>query len=224
MEEKNQQTPPGIFKALNFFIFLITGIFMSVFFRVDHAVGESKETTEKESSGGFIKKDEYLELNAAVEQLSAKVKTKNENLKKLLLDKDNVKDSLAFKDIIKQIEIEYREIKDLLDNIEKKKTLLRHRFPERSLVKSGEKMKEQNIEEITVDEVVEKKVKELLKLVDTHYKGLVPSLSEPGQSHLSERAPANIVEDPKSSEKINSSEGANQQNSEDFSHPLLLKK
>jgi len=171
------------------------------------------EVAEKEKAGAFIKKDEYLELNAAIEQLSAKVKSKNENLTKMLIDKDSIKDSLAFKEIVKKIEIEYREIKDLLENIEKKKSIIRNRFPERSFVKNGSKAKEQKNEEASMDSVIEKKVNQLLKLVESQYKEkIIPKKAE--VSEISERKPA--------SENKETSEA--NQNPDDFSRPLLLKK
>lgn len=175
---------------------------------------ESEEDEKSEKGGEFIKKDEFLELNSAVEQLGAKVKSKNENLQKLLSDKDHIKDPTAFKDIVKQIETEYREIKELLDNIEKKKIILRHRFPERSFVKSGDKAKEEKEDEVVMDSVIEKKVNQLLKLVETQYKGsILPKKLEATDDP--NRAPA-------SNEKATVAEPNN--NPEDFSRSLLLKK
>lgn len=178
------------------------------------APAESEEGKQKEKGGAFIKKDEFLELNSTMEQLRAKVKSKNENIKKLLADKDHIKDPTAFKDIVKQIETEHREIKEVLDNIEKKKIILRHRFPERSFVKSGEKTKEDKEDEVVMDSVIEKKVNQLLKLVELQYQGSIfPKKLEAAEDP--NRAPA-------SSEKATTSEPNN--NPEDFSRSLHLKK
>lgn len=178
------------------------------------AAGESEDGEKSEKGGEFIKKDEFLELNSAVEQLGAKVKSKNENLKKLLTDKDHIKEPEAFKDIVKQIETEYREIKEVLDNIEQKKIILRHRFPERSFVKSGDKAKEEKEDEVVMDSVIEKRVNQLLKLVESQYKGsILPKKLETSEDP--NRSPA-------SNEKTTATEPNN--NPEDFSRSLHLKK
>lgn len=176
---------------------------------------KSEEGEKSEKSGGFIKKDEFLELNSSVEQLGAKIKTKNENIKKLLADKDHIKDSGAFKEIVKQIETEYREIKEIQDNIEKKKIILRHRFPERSFVKSTEKDKEIKADDVVMDLLIEKKVNQLLKLVESQYQSSVLPKKLESAEDPNSRTPA-------SSE--NSTTPDANHNPEDFSHSLLLKK
>ena len=184
---------------------------------------ESK--SEKKEGAGYIKKDEYLELNSAIEQLGAKLKSKNENLKKMMQEKDQIKDSLAFKDAVKKIEIEYREIKEINDNIEKKKTILRLRFPERSFVKKDEKLKAEKSEESSLDVVLEKKVNQLLKLVESQYKSkILPEEAASLKNESGERKPASSEESsstmPHSAEK-----GLNTlQDPEDFSQSILLKK
>jgi hypothetical protein len=175
--------------------------------------GGEEAANGKEGGGGFIKKDEYLELNSSIEQMNAKIRSKNESLKKLLLDKDHVKDPVAFKDIVKQIQDEYQEIKELTENVEKKKAILRFRFPERSFVKNAEKSKVQHLEEIGVEASIEKEMTQLLRLVEKQYQQ--PVLPK-GSHHEAERTPASL----KGSEKASDLN----QNPEDFSKSLLLKK
>lgn len=181
--------------------------------------------SEKKEGAGYIKKDEFLELNSAIEQLSAKLKSKNENLKKMMQDKDHIKDSLAFKDAVKKIEIEYREIKEINDNIEKKKNILRLRFPERSFVKKDEKLKSEKSEESSLDVVLEKKVNQLLKLVESQYKSkILPEEAASLKSEVSERKPAS-TDDGSSALSHSAEKGLNtSQDPEDFSQSIRLKK
>lgn len=177
---------------------------------------ESEEGGKEEGAkegGGFIKKDEYLELNAAIEQINAKIRSKNENLKKLLVDKDHAKDPQEFKSLVKEIETEYREINELNENVEKKKAMLRFRFPERSFVKDAEKSKVQHLEEISAEALIEKEMNGLLNVVESQYK---TPIRPKAYREKARRDPAN--------EHGNSHEQELQQNPEDFSRSLLLKK
>lgn len=175
---------------------------------------ESKEG-EKEGSSGFIKKDEYLELNSSIEQMSAKIKSRSEDLKKQLLDKEKIKDSSEFKKIVKEIESTYREIKELSETIEKKKAIIRHRFPERSFVRNNDKTKFQNIEDLSEDAILEKQVEQLLAIVETQYQYQIRKKQNPVLNN--QRVPA-------SENGHESSQEKESQNPYDFSHSLILKK
>lgn len=173
----------------------------------------TKEEGNEASSSGFLKKDEYLELNSSIEQLAAKVKSKRENLVKLLIDKEKAKESAEFKEIVKQIESEYREINEINENIEKKKSILKHRFPERSFVKSVDKSKFQKIEEIGLDAILDKKIEQILNIVESQYH--IP-VRKKSQKSVLQRTPASTSPSTKG-------EGL-EQNPEDFSQSLILKK
>lgn len=179
----------------------------------EHGAPEGEGKGEKEEAGGFIKKDEYLELNSAVEQLNAKVKAKKEDLKKLLVEKDHVKEPLALKEITKKVEKEYREINEMLESIEKKRTVIRFRFPEKSFVRNKENSKVQKIEEISAEATVENSVNKLLNLVEGQYQQPIRPAAE---REKPQRLPA--------SENTHEQPREQQQNPEDFSKSLLLKK
>ncbi len=182
------------------------------------SASESKEEG-KEGAGGFIKKDEFLELNSSIEQMSAKIKSRSEDLKKTLFEKEKVKDPAEYKKIVKEIQTTYREIKDLTESIEKKKTIIKHRFPERSFVKSNDKSKFQKIEDISVDAMLERQVDQLLATVESQYQFTVRKKQKQKQKQetKSHRGPA-------SEEKTHSTEETVDQNPYDFSHSLILKK
>ena len=168
---------------------------------------------ESDKGGEFVKKDEYLELNASIEQMNAKLKSKNENLKKLLLDKDQIKDPNEFKGIVKNIETEYHDIKEIIENIEKKRAIIRFRFPEKSFVKKDEKTKVQAIEEIGAEAVIEKEMDNLLKLVESQF----------GEKIRPETQRKNGLREP-ANEHDKHNEFDLHQNPEDFSKVLILKK
>lgn len=191
------------------YLFLITNL-VSVGVLAEEG-GEEKEEPKGEAGGGFIKKDEYLELNSSVEQLNAKIKAKKETLKKLLLDKDHVKDPEAFKEIVKQIETEYRELKETQENVEKKKAMLRYRFPERSFKKQEETAnKIQRLEEMGTEALIEKEMDQLLNIAEKQYQQKV-RMKTNAEQHRREPAQEHGIT------PLN-------QNPEDFSKALILKK
>jgi hypothetical protein len=172
----------------------------------------AKAEIEKEASD-FIKKDDYLELNSSIEQMNARIRAKKDTLKKLLLDKDSIKDPVEFKNTVKQIEDEYREINELSENIDKKRAIIRYRFPERSFVKSSEKEKVQRLEEIGSEAIIEKEMNQLFILVENQYGRTVRSKAD------DERNKRNPASDSKNQDSIEI-----QQNPNDFTKSLILKK
>ncbi len=175
--------------------------------------GEAGNEGEGKDKGSFIKKDDYLELNSSIEQINAKIKIKRENLKKLLVDKDHAKDPEEFKRLVKEIESEYREINELAENVAKKKAIVRFRFPERSFVKDAEKSKVQHLEELGAEALIEKEMNFLLNVVESQYK--TPIRPKALREKVS-REPANAHGATKELEL--------QQNPEDFSRSLIIKK
>jgi hypothetical protein len=179
----------------------------------DHGGGSEKEGGDHGGGGGFIKKDEYLEVKSAIEQFNAKIKIKKDELKKLILEKEVTKNPVVFQETEKKIEKVYKEISELYENIDKKQTILRYRFPERTFVKTSEKEKVQKIEEIGAEALIEREVDNLLILVESQYKKNIRPESERVKM---ERGPA--------SEKDHQKDGEILQNPEDFSRSLILKK
>ena len=174
---------------------------------------EKPAPKEGEEASGFIKKDEYLELKSAVEQLNAKVRQKKEELKKLLVEKDQIKNPLALKEIGKRIEKEYREINEMLENVDKKQVMLRYRFPERTFERSSNTEKFQKIEDIGAEATVEKQVDDLLGVVETQYKRPIRS----------EAVRRKSLREPAGDESMGGA-SSEHQNPEDFTKTLILRK
>lgn len=188
----------------------------------------SEEEGEGESEGGggghsggssasappeMARRDEYLDLSSSIEQLNAKIRSKNEDLKKLLLEKDQIKDPTEFKEIVKKIQTAYSEIKEVIENVEKKKAVLKYRFPERSFVKKNESAEIKGLEEVSVEAAIEKRVRELLEIVEDQYKQPIFPASV---RKLKERNPA--------SESKQNPAAVEESNPEDFTRSLILKK
>lgn len=182
----------------------------------------SQASKESESDSGFIKKDEYLELNSSVEQLNAKIRSKKENLKKLLLEKENVKGAQDFKAMVKEIETEYREINELTEALEKKKAVLRFRFPEKSFGKTKGTVKTQDIEEIGAEAASEKELESLLNFVEFQYQNTIrPHHTKSKQSikgTASDRQPTHFTEE------VSEETSESQVGPDDFSKPILIKR
>lgn len=133
--------------------------------------GESSGGGEEGSKGSadYIKKDEYLELNSSIEQLGAKIKAKKDGLKKLLQEKNEIKDPAAFRDTVKKIESEYIELKDLIESAEKKQAILRFRYPDKGFVKQKKKINVESLEELGAEASIDQELDEAIEVIRGQY-------------------------------------------------------
>lgn len=174
---------------------------------------EGKEPSAQAAEKGPSKNDEFVELNSSVEQLRAKIKNKSDNLKKLLVDKDKPMAPVEFKGLVKQIEKEYRELNQWNDELDKKETILRFRFPDRSFVKKkDESNKKLTLEDIGAEAVLEKEVNDLLRVVESQYQTKVRPEEKAAKQKRSPAA-ATLKEEETTGPGF-----------EDFSQSLILKK
>jgi hypothetical protein len=153
---------------------------------------------EKDELSGSQKKqaDEATELQAKVQALQAKVRTKDENIRKLIEEKNETKDAAKVKEIIQQMVTEHKEMNTLIQEYEQNRSLLRYRYPEKGIhgARTYERMEAKPLEQIENQLSVEAKLNRTLKTVKSQYgepapdpkrkakkveKNLAPSLTEP---------------------------------------------
>lgn len=181
------------------------------------AEGKAEGGEEKSEEGGekaAAPTDEFLDLNIAIEQLNSKIRSKNEDLRKALVEKDKVKDPVEFKKIVEEIQKNYREIQEMTEELEKKKAVLRYRFPEKSFVKKSTKTETKDLEEVNAEAVLEEKTDELLEMVETQYQRPIRKKSTKRKISIHSRDPA--------SDSQNADAEIN--NPEDFTKSLIIKK
>lgn len=158
---------------INIFLILIISFNINA---EDHGGGggggeEKAEAGEAAAKGtaDYIKKDEYLELNSAIEQMSAKIKAKKDSLKRLLHEKNEIKDPAAFRDTVKKIESEYVEVKELIENAEKKQAILRFRYPDKGFVKQKKKINVESLEELGAEASIDQELDEAVEVIRSQY-------------------------------------------------------
>jgi len=130
--------------------------------------GEVSESQKKQMN-------EATELQAKVQALQAKIKSKEENINKLIEEKNQTKDSEKVKDIIAEMVADHKEMSKMIEEYEQNRSLLRYRYPEKGY-KGGrtyERMEVKPLDQMENQMSVESKLKRNLKTVHAQY-GQVP--------------------------------------------------
>src|SRR5271165_2339693 len=98
--------------------------------------GEAKEGEKKAEKKEGEKKEtpEWMELQTQISTLDARRQQKQEAIAKAILEKRNLPpNSPQIKVVIDQMVQDYNEMRHLNDEMEKKMTVLKFRFPEKGL-------------------------------------------------------------------------------------------
>ena len=115
--------------------------------------------------------NEASELQAKVQALQAKVKSKEEAIHKLIEDKEETNDPEKVKEIITQMVAEHKEMTSLAHEYEQQRSLLRYRYPEKSS-KGGrtyERLEVKPLEQMESQMSIEAKLKRNLKTVHSQF-------------------------------------------------------
>ena len=115
---------------------------------------EAKKEGAKEETAattGPVKADEWLELSGRVQALKAKIKLRQDNLKKFIEEKQVEKSPQKVAEIIKQMVEEHKGLEKDAAEYNQQSSVLRYRFPEKSL--AGEKRKYERVEVGTLEQL-----------------------------------------------------------------------
>lgn len=98
--------------------------------------GASKEAATPSAAEGpeaakYIKKDEWVEIQGKIGSLQAKIKLRQDAIKKLTHEKNNTKDPQKLEDISKSMVIEHNELRQAVKEYDQQRALLIYRFPEK---------------------------------------------------------------------------------------------
>ena len=93
---------------------------------------------------------EVLDLQARLQGLKTKISAKKENLKKLIIEKQGMKDEKKSLEIFKEMKSEYKEMETSIKDYGEKLALLHYRYPEKGLIKER---KYERIEIKSLDEM-----------------------------------------------------------------------
>ncbi len=93
----------------------------------------------------------WVEVESRISALEAKVKTKENNITKLIEEKNHLDTkSPKMREVIEEISKEHKEMRKAAEDLEKEKTILRYRYPERS---ANPKRKYEKVEVKSVQEM-----------------------------------------------------------------------
>lgn len=133
-----------------------------------HGGGEAKKEGKGGSAGGL---PEWVELQGKIQALRAKIKAKEEALKKLVEEKEHVHAGAKAAEIVSSIKTEHKELKESAEEYNKLRNLLKYRFPEKGLQGEREykRVEVQSLKEIENKYSVEGKLSGNLRRMRKQY-------------------------------------------------------
>lgn len=142
--------------------------------------------------------DSFNVVQARVSGLEAKVRTGQEEIKKLIIAKQTTKDPEKLNEIIKQIIQLHRELETNIKEYDQQRSLLKYRYPEKNQTAGRvyERIDLKSIEEMEGEMSLTSTVKRTLKKVRSQY-GLKEKPQTPDDSHTpKKKAPEPGLIDP----------------------------
>lgn len=94
---------------------------------------EVKEGDKKESKPEIKREEDWNVVQARVSGLETKVKAGQEEINKLILEKNQTKDSARSQEIIEQLVQLHKQLKENVKEYDQQRALLKYRYPERGL-------------------------------------------------------------------------------------------
>ncbi|MGE5085007.1 MAG: hypothetical protein ACM3MG_01805 [Bacillota bacterium] len=180
-----------------------------------HGGGEAKEAKEaKEGEGKGEEKKEvksaeesYAVVAAKVQGLEAKVQSAEEELKKLIEEKQHTTDPAKLNEIVKQMLTLHKQLKDNAKEYDQQRALLRYRYPEKGLTEKREyeRVEVKSLEEMESQMSLSSSVKRTMKKVRMQYQ-----TPEEAKAH----------EDKESQKKVKSA----QPQKPELTEPVIMKK
>jgi hypothetical protein len=131
------------------------------------AEGEKSNVTEAQKK----QMNEAQELQAKVQALQAKIKSKEDSITKLIEEKNHTKDAERVKDIIAEMVADHKEMSKMVVEYEQNRNLLRYRYPEKGYTgdRAYERMVVKPLDQMENQMSVEAKIKRNLKTVRSQY-------------------------------------------------------
>jgi hypothetical protein len=161
-------------QALKFSLILLTA--SSLAFANEgggHGGSEAKEGEGKAEEKKEVKtaEESYAAVAAKVQGLEAKVQSAEEELKKLIEEKQHTKDPAKLNEIVKQMLTLHKQLKENAKEYDQQRALLRYRYPEKGLTEKREyeRVEVKSLEEMESQMSLSSSVKKTMKKVRTQY-------------------------------------------------------
>ncbi|MDG0817276.1 hypothetical protein [Bdellovibrio svalbardensis] len=141
-----------------------------------HGGGEAKEAKEGEAGKEEKKEvksaeDSFSVVQARVQALEAKVHSGQEELEKLIVEKQHTSDSKQVAEIVKQMLGIHKELQKNLKEYDQQRALLKYRYPEKGLTEKREyeRIDVKSIEDMETQMSLTTSVNHTLKKVRSQY-------------------------------------------------------
>lgn len=162
--------------------------------------GEAPVSAEKPAEGGSAggnsekKGDSWAEVSARVQGLKAKIASKQEILKKLLTEKNDLNEEAKKNEMVREAIKEHKELQALIKDYDKERTYLQFSFPERGQKNSKKykRIENQKLEEFDQELSMQSKLDKSMRILKKQYKledKEVETTSETKKSEEDEKYP-----------------------------------
>ncbi len=167
-------------------IFLSSAIVCPISVLANSGGGEAKKEEEKKEEGGEKKEEgkegekkesegrpAWMTIEAKIQELAAKIKSKNENIEKMIEEKNHFPEhSSELKSLIKEIVKEHVDMEKLAQEYDKQVNILKYRFPERNAKKDRkyEKIPVKSVEEIEKAVGIDAKLMKAMRRARSQYR------------------------------------------------------
>lgn len=166
-----------------------------------HGGGEKKEEKKEEKAeGGHAEKkpevksaeESFNVVQARVQTLEAKVKSAEDEIQKLIVEKQHTKDTQKVNEIIKQMLTLHRELQKNAKEYDQQRALLKYRYPEKgqSEEREYERHEVKSLEDMESQMSLTSSVKRTLKKVRSQYG--TAEASDPGGERVPRKKPVKI--------------------------------
>lgn len=119
-----------------------------------------------EQAGPKVYEETYEKVAARVAGVEAKIMAKEANIQSLLLEKKSVRDAERLKNVVKDLNAEHAELRELAKELDQQKNLLKYRYPDKGMsgkrdykrteVRSLDEMEKRNDLAIAIDKTLQR--------------------------------------------------------------------
>lgn len=155
-----------------FFSAILISVFSVVAFANDKEEKKEEAGAEKAKAAPPATLPPWIAIEAKIQELSSKIKSKEESLQKLLEEKNHMpENSPHVKETLKLILKEHAELKNLADDYKKNISMLNYRYPERNAKtgRSYDRIEVKSINEMEQAMGVDGKLNRNIKKMRTQY-------------------------------------------------------
>lgn len=127
---------------------------------------------------------EWLEIQAKVQVLKAKIRSKDESVKKLIKEKMETKDPKKSHELVQLLQVEYKDLQSAIQDYDQQRSLLQYRYPEKGRfeTKQYERIEIKELEDMEKELSLEGQINRAARKVRTQYKAHTPPVEPKGSS------------------------------------------